>query len=640
MSLVACPLYTSLAGHQNVIRVCYIESGKWSDPVRCRMVTRFIDQEEDYMCLSYVWGDMQDAFTIEVNSHPVSVSKNLWYALRRLRWYGTAGALWIDALCINQDDVQERSAQVFQMAKIYATAEQVIIWLGALSKSRSWWDSSIELEEEEFSGFLRSLGNNVDVQEATEEVTRAYSAKRKITAPPLDSMIIALMMTLYRFVDLPWFHRTWTVQEYILARRSIFVFGGQAVNTDALANVYTTLNAFATSLKTDSRMQNHFDQHLQTTLGPIMLRLNHLACMADLSRIACSDQASSKELAMDAALSVLQMCRSRKCSDPRDKLLAFAKVASNALGFVHADYSISATDIFLRFTLNVIQQMGNLDIWTLVECARDDEEPSKVEGLPTWVVDWTVEGRHAMNHLFHKRNLPTTSQSYSLDFTVGKDGSVLIVQGTKFDVVSKTTTDAYGVKPQAFKLGQSELTPWIRFLGLTSLDNDAGRSVAWDRFARLLMHDQFPTSAADGGFYIPTRKDEHSRWRIATAEDKGLFYEWAVKEQEYHGIDTAPKLSAELRVVVDLVYHIARGRKLFQSVGGRLGLCPGSAQAGDVLFHIAGSRWPVLLRPDLVARDHACHTTTYQLIGTCYVSDISEELVEQALRLAEQVRIR
>ncbi|GAB7340212.1 hypothetical protein MBLNU457_6679t1 [Dothideomycetes sp. NU457] len=527
------------------------------------------------------------------------------------------------------------------MAKIYATAEQVIIWLGAFGKRRDNLAPGIEIEEREFGGFLRSLADKLDVQEAAEEVARNYFKTRKATAPPLNAMIVALIKTFYRFVYLPWFHRTWTVQEYILASRSVFVFGAQVVSKDTLTNSYTTLQAFETSLKTGSGAQNtHFNQHFRNVLSTIISRLFDLMNMALVSRLACSDRASWKEDAMDAALILLQSCRSRTCSDPRDKLLAFANVASSAFGSVHADYSVSTADIFREFTLNVIQQMGNLDIWTLVQPLRDDDS-AEVKGLPTWVVDWTAEGGHGnLKHFLHKKNFYRPLSTYSKDFTVVSDRRVLIVQGTKFDAVSKTTTDTYHGYGHAYTLGRNQLTPWIRFLGIMGLDKDTARSEVWDRFVRLMMHDQFPASAADADFDIPAREKEHRRWRIATAEDKRLFYEWAVKDQEYHGIDTAAIVPGELQVVVDLVSRIATGSKLFQSAGDRLGLCPPSAQKGDEVWHVGGSGWPVILRPDPVAADQASHTTTYQLIGTCYVSDISEEMVEQALGHAEQVRVR
>ncbi|OTA31013.1 hypothetical protein BTJ68_08755 [Hortaea werneckii EXF-2000] len=121
-------LYTPLKTNE-AIRLIYIEPGKFHDPMRCRMATRQASDCDEYMCLSYVWGDTSEAVTIQLNSFPKLVTRNLHSALQRLRSHGYLAALWADALCINQEDKEEKSLQVARMAKTYAEARRVFVWL-------------------------------------------------------------------------------------------------------------------------------------------------------------------------------------------------------------------------------------------------------------------------------------------------------------------------------------------------------------------------------------------------------------------------------------------------------------------------------------------------------------------------------
>lgn len=64
------------------------------------------------------------------NGHECTVTKNLGAALQKLRLPDGARKIWIDALCINQDDVLERNEQVRLMGEIYSRCSRVIVWLG------------------------------------------------------------------------------------------------------------------------------------------------------------------------------------------------------------------------------------------------------------------------------------------------------------------------------------------------------------------------------------------------------------------------------------------------------------------------------------------------------------------------------
>lgn len=86
---------------------------------------------------SYAWGSRDEPVHIEVGSsgtHTLSVTRNLGTALLYLRYHDRPRKLWIDAICVNQNDLEERSRQVPRMSDIYSKASRVVVWLGQATK--------------------------------------------------------------------------------------------------------------------------------------------------------------------------------------------------------------------------------------------------------------------------------------------------------------------------------------------------------------------------------------------------------------------------------------------------------------------------------------------------------------------------
>src|SRR6266536_3059763 len=111
------------------IRVLILEPGSNNAQICCRIVPENLNHNPEYKALSYEWGSPENSRTITLSGQYVSVRQNLWSALWHLRKNGRIGRLWVDALCINQDDERERGHHVSMMGSIYRKAE-VICWLG------------------------------------------------------------------------------------------------------------------------------------------------------------------------------------------------------------------------------------------------------------------------------------------------------------------------------------------------------------------------------------------------------------------------------------------------------------------------------------------------------------------------------
>jgi len=109
------------------IRLLHIEKGEDPAPIRCKLSQVSVKSPPAYEALSYVWGDPEEKCMITWNNEQVPVTRNLYTALPFLRLRDGERVMWIDAVCINQNDEQERSQQVRIMGKIYKQASQVIV---------------------------------------------------------------------------------------------------------------------------------------------------------------------------------------------------------------------------------------------------------------------------------------------------------------------------------------------------------------------------------------------------------------------------------------------------------------------------------------------------------------------------------
>jgi hypothetical protein len=83
-----------------------------------------------YEALSYTWGGFKNPRSISINKQKLDITRNLHAALLRLRDHSLERIIWVDAICIDQSNLEERKQQVQLMAKIYSKAHRVIVWLG------------------------------------------------------------------------------------------------------------------------------------------------------------------------------------------------------------------------------------------------------------------------------------------------------------------------------------------------------------------------------------------------------------------------------------------------------------------------------------------------------------------------------
>lgn len=112
------------------IRLLQLQPGPRDEPISCNLQpANFNDNLPAYEALSYVWGSSSDTRPIICNGREMAITRNLRNALQRLRRHDSTRLIWVDAICINQWNDEERGHQVRHMGSVYQRATRVLIWL-------------------------------------------------------------------------------------------------------------------------------------------------------------------------------------------------------------------------------------------------------------------------------------------------------------------------------------------------------------------------------------------------------------------------------------------------------------------------------------------------------------------------------
>ncbi|KAF5374207.1 hypothetical protein D9758_004642 [Tetrapyrgos nigripes] len=150
--------------------------GPPNSPIQCHLTTVSLlsSPKPFYEALSHVWGDPSNCPSIVLHDSPFPVTRNLFTALNYLRDESPNGKeriLWVDAVVINQEDIDEQNFQVSMMDAVYASASHVLIWLGEAEEA----DSDPEGGSDDVFDVFQVLAEGRETEVDLERKLRAYS---------------------------------------------------------------------------------------------------------------------------------------------------------------------------------------------------------------------------------------------------------------------------------------------------------------------------------------------------------------------------------------------------------------------------------------------------------------------------------
>ncbi|KAI1348165.1 heterokaryon incompatibility protein-domain-containing protein [Xylaria sp. FL0043] len=650
-------IYSSL--EESSIRLLEIVPALPDEQIECVLTTiHDIEDAPSFEALSYVWGESLSPDPILCNGIRVTVTQNLHEALKYLRplpswesvhtwstkhelhssrhvWRSFARnryeqqentmllriPVWIDAICINQDDLSERAQQVKMMRQIYQTASTVKIWLGkeqklatATSVAEREARASLTLLAQAGTGprvlaqrspmmsqvrrlaprhHLETYGSMPVVLSFLAQALRNMESRPNplVSLRPLEdsehrNLVYGLpppsakeWKAFREFLSNPWFQRIWVVQEVVLARKAVVVRGNWHMDWDAVGKATTWFEAKGYAMPRTMRYVIKDPKDLLPVTGASILWQMH---------------------------SLLKDFRSRDSSQDVDRLYAALGLAQETEGsrleglhsLLEPDYSKPLQNVFRDLTIYLIIEHGSLDVLSYV-----DNSNTQSLALPSWVPDWRVT--KASSEIWNaQKTFPfcaDLNQPLSLSF--GEDLNSLSLEGLKVDQVR-----FYGDKLISYGFGFETYSQELDFVqGAWNLAKGSSQSAepTNSRTVRRRFRNFISTILThDAKLGLDKIMDDASEW--LSKHLPGQFP--GVSSTKWFGTKRADPgrfHDAFVRVCTDKRFFITRD--------GRMGIGPETMKENDDIVIFFGAKVPFIIRR-LGSR--------YMLIGECYVSGL------------------
>ena len=631
-------LYQPLPAGES-IRLLQLQPGPRDEPISCNLQpANFNDNLPAYEALSYVWGSSSDTRPIICNGREVAVTRNLRNALRRLRRHDSTRLIWVDAICINQRNDEERGHQVRHMGSIYQRATRVLIWLGKdeseeaeqafllvcsiancanddsednpeddlneapderskrnpttnssnSSTAKSDFRSNKKLEgspqEDLETNPAASHEGNVDnnsVENSGKNIATFVkdSIKEPLSntdkPPPWDSSLWGPVKSL---LDKSWFTRMWVVQEVILAKSATVIWGDAEIDWNWIGTAAREI----------------WDNY--QILGQFRTRgLENAYFMHSLFQ-----EQHKAEPEFYNFLELLYWFQNLEVSDARDKVFALVGIPTqnSALEdgsiFVEPNYTLNVRDVYIRLARKIMEQD---EILSILACVMPDGSsyPERVQdfGLPSWVPNWTVYWAAVPIMGFYNSTKHTASGPVRLEIIENDDSKVLLARGLELDLVSQVLPvledGDYGSVPERIRLCIDAYLNHGSSLQQLSKTFTAGYTGS-----NILIEDDI-SHLADFAAFL-RRLDPAWTYTVNDILESDL---------SGHKGDAEHYQAA--------LYNYCTCRRLFFTSHGKLGLGPAAMAEGDTICILFGGQTPFVLRHEI---NH------YILIGACYIADI------------------
>jgi hypothetical protein len=557
------------------IRILDLHPGPADAPLVCDIVVQHLGGE-GYQALSYVWGNPTQAAFVkcidEMNQGVIGVGASLAKAMTAFRLPDQKRRIWVDALCINQEDVEERQSQVRMMGAVFGQATQVLCWLGPF-RDQEHGEARARLAID----FIRKFN------EKPREYLKAAHQHLHFgdDGADTDGVLLDTWMAIKELFDVEYFHRTWIIQEVGLARHARLYWGTQHIWVD-----WTEVAIFC--------------RFMDDNGASIINHLNLKSWVANHINLVWSTDASGKPIY--TFVEVLHWARVHRATDPRDyiySLLSHPSATDHGTLLAQPNYSITTGQAYTQLALNVIQRTKGLQILAFVD---HHEEPSDVI-LPSWVPDW-----HALN-LVAPLRYPTQAAedtNNSISIVESDKGMILKCRGIFIDTL----------RAMSGMMEPSELT-------VTTLSNEMQKKIPFlidHIWNKTVVEPTIPLSSTKefiaslslvltGGYLNSASSTSGEKQEQQQSDLAALIFEYERIRPEDHPGGFLASLSPEDKTFLQTM--ATRGsahqfvqdmtwtsmcRKIFRTAKGSIGLGPRIMKDGDLCVVLLGAVYPMVLR--------------------------------------------
>ena len=604
--------YKPLDPAKNEIRLLRISSGQQFNELRCTIEHVSLDESPSYEALSYAWHDpsvfqdnrrlQNELLRIDDNSY-IKIGTNLLSFLNTARaTRKDLSLLWIDAICIDQANTKERSAQVLRMKQIYLTAKRVLVWLGPHHGDS---DKAIE--------FLSFVSRNCPMGHEAEWF------QVLLRSPMVIQQWNALTRMLWRV----WWTRIWVVQEIVLAKELEIMCGNEILSwTDldyAMSNISEALDATWKNVQ---------------VFGGLTIVRDRVKAITRLVGL----RKRKDELNV---LTILDTAGGNESTDQRDKIFGLLGIIEAAESIMPLpDYARSPENVYRSFFVCLAQKSGNLDFLSLVSNRIDDSIHST---LPTWCPDLRARDYRSVPRLstslllaaderpqFSACGTKTSAAKSSRDKTVftplgicvdvvdgvfpgGFDNSLIL----KYTVQAKSSASAYKGPQKTFEALWHTFVGGIN-LGTTTKDHNPPRDfqelfvesccAAEEEHLKLCTENKETLFDIAQPLKFPVFLDDDVVRPFNTwykYNRSAMFAGQEVKNWVMNNV-ALPSAVAVVTPVKELPSfgafkqswsNAAAARRIVTTEKGYIGMVPELARRGDLICVLFGCRMPVVLRP-------------------------------------------
>jgi hypothetical protein len=401
----------------NTIRILELYSPDPSQPheLHGHLITKELSNQPSYEALSYTWGTPNFDDSIHLRTGRLGITPNLAAALRQLRHPDRSRRLWIDAICVNQACVSERSSQVALMAQIYENSKWALAWLGEGTSETEAAMTALN----SVAILLRDRG--IDLEHQVHPSDELYELYERISALG-DWWDCENQTNLEKFFAQDCFQRLWIVQEAALPCRVTLMNGSSTLEFTSF-----TLAIIALMYLFDNVLFKGTDIYFSKNLSADIQTAWELALM----RVKTQQKDDEDMYEPSELLELVVLNASKKCADPRDLIFGILGLQKDKTIFFEANYSLDIKRIYRDFALEFLKRDNIRPLYYAGKLSNESE-------WPTWVPHWSYNKERRDARVGHCRSGKTfatcTDITPSLDLKDSEFG-IIGVAGRYIDVV-------------------------------------------------------------------------------------------------------------------------------------------------------------------------------------------------------------
>ena len=613
--------YMDLTYSESQIRVATLyPASRPEEAIECSLaVVTLPSAKGSYEALSYVWGDQSIKHQVIIDGGWLDVTSNLLEALRRLRHQTEPLVVWIDAICINQKNMEEKNHQVRQMQNVYASASRVLIWLGEsdddIDAAFQYIQKPKKTRKEEINTAFAILGGNLSMERELVEENRPVEGLRKLYKKP-------------------WWTRMWVVQELIAATKDpLVICGNNNVNWEPVCEAVGKLaiDALINNLVAGGVLDDPLSSTLLYFGGPGSRDPKHSGQARTLQKL-------------------LEGTRTHDASDPRDHVYALlGLVSGNVAKLFEADYTKPTRIAYQHAMVHVFMSRQDLDLLAYAPGVAAADIPSWCIDFSskTWGLDAISNGlalRESDPRVTSRRRVLGEGASRGQNFAEvvhEPEAGAIKLRGTRLGLIHSVVESTTGV--------MRYMAPIHKSIGQKDLEEAPVADVTKLLQDTFLFHLHATTALEMRyGFDEAARKVAAGDiWKVAAGghEFSSLHKE---RGQQFHGIQPfglletfaqhvhparadllgpySQKLPAEptnfdfmplaREAFIKIAQYTGKKSSYFTTDVGDIGLAYNLVQKGDVLCILFDCKYPVVLRPQ---KDN---TRYHKLVAVSYVDGI------------------